>query len=72
MLRSVAYQGRRQISSPVAAEVRDASGATHRAEYIDNSMVEHGVAHYLIAGVRCALGRDGALRPVAERGRQAA
>ena len=29
MLRSVAYQGRRQISSPVAAEVRDVSGATH-------------------------------------------
>ena len=66
------YDGSLPFSASIITSVCDASGATHRAEYIDNSMVEHDVAHYVVAGVRCALGRDGTLRPVAEHGRQAA
>lgn len=41
LLRRVAYHGRLPFACPLACDVTDASGATHRAEYVPDSMTEH-------------------------------
>lgn len=71
-LRRVAYHGALPLACPLACDVRDAAGATHRAAYVAGSMLEHGGARYVVNGVACQLGRDGVLRPVAEQERRAA
>ena len=68
----VAYHGRLPFAAPLACDVRDAAGATYRAEYVAGSMIEHAGARYIVNGVVCQLGRDGVLRPVAREERRAA
>ena len=72
LLRRVAYHGRLPFACPLACDVTDASGATHRATYVDGSMLERPGARYLIAGEVYELGRDGVLRAVASEERRAA
>ena len=72
LLRRVAYHGRLPFAAPVACEVRDASGATHRADYVPDSMLAHAGARYVVEGRLCQLGRDGVLRAVANEERRAA
>lgn len=71
-LRRVSYLGALPFSCPIAAEVRDADGVLHRAEYVPGSMQEHAGARYVVEGQLCQLGRDGMLRPVAHEERRAA
>lgn len=69
----VAYHGALPFTAPLACDVRDAAGATHRAAYVAGSMLEHGGARYVVEGAVCQLGRDGVLRPaVASEARRAA
>ena len=54
-LRRVAYHGRLPFAAPLAADVRDAAGATHRAEYVPGSMLDHAGARYVVEGRLCEL-----------------
>ncbi len=72
LLRRVAYHGRLPFACPLACDVRDASGATHRASYVDGSMLDHAGARYVVEGQLCQLGRNGVLRAVASEERRAA
>ena len=71
-LSRVRYHGRLPFAAPLACDVRDAAGATYRAEYVAGSMIEHAGARYVVEGALCELGRDGVLRPVASEQRRAA
>ena len=71
-LRRVAYHGRLPFACPLACDVTDAAGVTHRASYVDGSMLERPGARYLIEGEVYELGRDGVLRAVASAERRAA
>ncbi len=67
------YDGALPFAAPICARVIGCEGGTsHRATYVENSMLEHPGAHYLIEGAVYELGRDGVLRPVASEERRAA
>lgn len=72
LLRRVSYLRTLPFACPVAVNVRDEAGATHRAEYVPGSMQEAGAARYVVEGQLCQLGRDGVLRAVANEERRAA
>lgn len=69
---AITYDGALPFSAPITTTVRDAAGATHRAEYVPDSMTEHRAARYVVEGRLCQLGRDGVLRAVANEERRAA
>ena len=69
---AITYDGALPFSAPITTTVRDAAGVTHRASYVDGSMLERPGARYLIAGEVYELGRDGVLRAVASEERRAA
>jgi len=72
LLRRVAYHGRLPFACPLACDVTDAAGVTHRASYVDGSMLDHAGARYVVEGRLCQLGRDGVLRAVVQEQRRAA
>ena len=71
-LRRVAYHGHLPLACPLACDVTDAAGVTHRADYVDGSMLDHAAARYVVEGRLCQLGRDGVLRAVVSEERRAA
>lgn len=72
LLRRVSYHGTLPFACPLAIDVRGADGATHRATYVDGSMLEYPGARYLVEGDVYELGRDGVFKPVASAERKAA
>lgn len=72
LARRVSYRGQQQVATPLVLLVCDATGIEHRAEYIDDSLLAHGVAHYSIAGREYVLRRNGVLQLVAQAERRAA
>ena len=69
---AITYDGALPFSAPITTTVRDAAGVTHRASYVDGSMLDHAGARYVVEGRLCQLGRDGVLRAVANEERRAA
>lgn len=72
LARRVSYRGQQQVATPLVLLVRDADGITHRAEYINGSLLAYGVAHYQIAEREYVLSRNGVLQLVAQAERRAA
>lgn len=72
MLCRVSYHGGLPFAAPAAIDVRDAAGATHRAEYVPGSMTDCPAARYVVEGRLCELRPSGDIVPLASEERRAA